>query len=139
MADVLSRFAFVDATIAAEALHVTQDTLLDWVKEGRLKTYGGKPGNPFLRSRDVAALAEKLGLPPESEPPRRTKSATARVQTRLTADSRWSEISDDDLREWARRADQARRQAARAVIAAAGQRLQALARALDEADAQPGG
>lgn len=139
MTDTLSRFAFVDATVAAEALHVSPDTVLDWIKEGRLKTYGGRPSNPFLRSRDVAELAQSLGLPADAEPARRTRSASARVQTRLTADSRWSEIGEQELREWASRVDAARRQAARVVIAGAGQRLDMLARILDEIEGRTGG
>lgn len=111
MSTPLTRFAFIDATHAAEILHVTQDTIVDWVASGKLRSYGGKANNPFLRSADIAALVEEMGLVPD-EPPRRTRSASARVQTRLTADARWSDISDEDIREWARRADPARRQAA---------------------------
>jgi len=98
MSSPLSRFAFVDTVIAAEVLHVTTDTLLDWIAQGKLKTYGGKAANPFLRSADVAALAAEIGVQ-EDEAPKRTRSATARVPARRTADSRWADIPDDDIRD----------------------------------------
>jgi hypothetical protein len=127
----LQRFAFIDAVIAAEVLHVTQDTVLDWVKEGKLTAYGGKPSNPFFRSADVAALVAQLGVTDDT-PVRRTRSPSARVQTRITADARWSDISIDDIRDWARRAEGSRRQAARSVAVAARQRLDKLIEILDE-------
>ena len=131
MSTPLERFAFIDSVIAAEVLHVTQDTVLDWVKEGRLHPMGGKPGNPFLRSAEVAALVLELGIETD-EPPRRTKSASARVQARLTADARWSDLSEDDIREWAKRADSARRQAARQTATRARAMLEAVLRATDD-------
>ncbi len=133
MSTTIERFAFVDSVHAAEFLHVTQEAVLDMIADGRLRTFGGKPSNPFLRSADVAALAEELGVS-EEEPPRRTKSPTARVQTRLTADARWADIGEADLREWATRADDARRSGARAAAQVAGQRLELLIRILDEHD-----
>jgi hypothetical protein len=125
------KFPFIDATHAAEILHATQDKVVDWVAEGRLRSYGGKPNNPFLKSTDVAELAQELGLE-ESDAPRRTKSASAKVQARLTADSRWSDISNEDIEDWARRADQARRQAAKTAASEAIGRLESLLNALDK-------
>jgi len=129
----LSRFAFIDAVHAAEVLHTTQDQILDWVKSGKLKAYGGKPANPFLRSADVATLVEELGVAAD-EPPRRTKSASARVQPRLTSDSRWSGVSEEDIREWVTRADPTRRQAARTAAGTARERLAMVLAILDELD-----
>jgi hypothetical protein len=129
----IERFAFVDSVHAAEFLHVSQEAVLDMISGGRLRTFGGKPSNPFLRSTDIAALAEELGVSNE-EAPRRTKSPTARVQTRLTADARWADIGEDDLREWAARADDARRSGARAAAQVARQRLDLLLHILDEPD-----
>lgn len=131
MSTPLERFAFVDAVIAAEVLHVTKETVLDWVAAGRLRTFGGKPDNPFLRSADVASLLDELGVM-GGEPPKRSKSATAKVQTRLTADARWSDVSDDDIAEWVRRADPARKQAARTAAGTAIDRLQGVLRALED-------
>jgi hypothetical protein len=130
MSTPLSRFAFIDSVHAAETLHVTQDKILDWIAEGRLRAYGGKPSNPFLRSADVAALVDELGLTSD-EPPKRTKSATAKVQARLTADSRWSDVSEEEIRDWVGRADAARRAAARTAAVMAVERLQTVLRELD--------
>ena len=132
MSSSLTRFPFIDSVHAAELLHVTQDTILDWVGEGKLQPYGGKPTNPFLRSGDVLALAEALGVGAD-EPPKRTKSASAKVQQRITADARWADVSLEEIREWVKRADRARRQAARSAAMTARQRLENLLKTLDEA------
>ncbi|HCG00314.1 MAG TPA: hypothetical protein DEV93_07185 [Chloroflexi bacterium] len=134
MSSPLARFAFVDSVHAAEVLHVTQDAVLDWIDAGKLKAYGGKPTNPFLRSSDVAALASELGVS-DDEPPKRSKSASAKVQQRVTADARWSDVSIDEIRDWARRADSARRQAARTAALTARQRLDDLLSILEELSA----
>lgn len=126
-----TRFPFIDAVHAAEVLRVTPDAVLDLISAGRLKPYGGKASNPFLRSADVVALAEELGVSPE-EHSRRTKSSSARVQARLTADSRWSDVSESDVRDWAARVDSTRKQAARTAASVAIQRLQTLLRVLEE-------
>jgi hypothetical protein len=131
MSSPLTRFAFIDSVHAAEILHVTQETVLDWIGEGKLTAYGGKPTNPFLRSGDVGNLAESLGVAAD-EPPKRTKSVTAKVQQRITADARWSDISIEEIREWATRADKARRQAARSAALTARQRLENLLAILEE-------
>ena len=135
MSTTIERFAFVDSVHAAEFLHVTPEAVLDMIATGRLSTFGGKPSNPFLRSADVAALAEELGVS-ESDSPRRTKSATARVQARLTSDARWADIAETDLREWAVRTDSARRAGARTVAQLVQQRLDLLIRILDEHEEQ---
>jgi hypothetical protein len=131
VSSTIERFAFVDSVHAAEFLHLTQDEVLDLIATGRLKTFGGKTSNPFLRSADVAALAEELGVP-EDDAPKRSKSPTARVQTRLTADARWADIGDADLREWVARTDRARQSGARAAAQVARQRLDRLIQLIDE-------
>lgn len=128
----MSTPAFIDSVHAAELLRTTQDAVLDLVKEGRLRTYGGRASNPFVRSADVLALAPQLGVQEGSEPARRTKSPSARVRTRLTADARWSEVSEQDIRDWAARADPASKQAARKAAVLARERLQSVLRSLDE-------
>lgn len=124
--------AFIDAVHAAETLGVTLETVLDWVASGKLPTYGGRSTNPFVRSADVAKLGAELGLPREVETSRRMKSGSARVQTRLTADSRWSEVTEEDVRDWAMRADSARRQAGRTAARLARERLDMVLTVLDE-------
>jgi hypothetical protein len=123
---------FVDAAHAAQMLHVTTEVVLDLVKSGKLRRFGGRPDNPFVRSADVAALATELGVQQVEEPPKRVKSASARVQSRLTADSRWADVSAGDIREWAARAEPARRQAARKAAILALQQLEIVLRVLDD-------
>ncbi len=124
---------FIDAAGAAEMLRMPLDAVLDLIHEGRLRTFGGKAANPFVRSADVAALAAELGVgTAEATEPKRVKSASARVQTRLTADARWAEVSESDIRDWARRTDAARRRAGKTAATTAIDRLQAVLRALDE-------
>lgn len=124
---------FIDAAYAADMLHIPLDTILDWIATGTLTPYGGRAGNPFLRSRDVLMVAEQLGLgQQETESPKRVKSASARVQQRLTAAARWTDVSEDDIRDWAARADDARRAAARKAASMALLRLQMVLRVLDE-------
>lgn len=123
---------FIDSLHAAETLGVTSDVILDWIATGRLRRFGGKPDNPFLRAADVAALAAELGVVKEEAAPRRVKSGSARVQARLTADSRWSEVGPEDIRDWAQRAEPARRQAGRKAAEVARQRLEDVLRVLDE-------
>lgn len=121
---------FIDAVHAAELLRVPVEQVVDWVTDGRLTGFGGRPGNPFLRSAQVAALAEELGVRAE-EAPRRTRSASARVQQRLTADARWADLSDGDLEDWVRRADPVKRAAAVKVVHEAQERLERLLALLD--------
>jgi hypothetical protein len=128
----MSTPVFIDAVHAAEMLRISQDAVLDLVTEGKLRTYGGKASNPFLRSAEVVALVGELAPAEDEVQPRRVKSASARVRQRLTADSRWSEITEDDMRDWASRSDPTARQAARKAAVTARERLQILLQILDE-------
>lgn len=124
---------FIDAAGAAEVLRMPLDTVLDLIHEGRLRTFGGKAANPFVRSADVAALAAELGVGSgEAAEPKRVKSASARVQTRLTADARWADITESDIRDWVRRVDPARRQAGKIAATTAIERLRSVLRAIEE-------
>jgi len=122
---------FIDAAYAADLLHVTPDDILDLVRTGQLRTYGGRSSNPFLRSADVLALAGDVAAPAE-ETRGRQKSPAARVRQRLTADARWGDVSVEDIEEWARRADPVTRQAGRKTAETALSRLQRLLAVLDE-------
>ena len=126
---------FVDVTYAADMFHVSPDLIHDWLREGKLKAVGGKSSNPFVRTVDVAALAAEIIAPVGSdEPPKRVKSASTKVQTRLTADAKWAEVSDSDIRDWAQRADPARLRAARKAVDATQERLRAVLGVLDEVE-----
>ncbi|HZS94592.1 MAG TPA: hypothetical protein VFA78_07335 [Chloroflexota bacterium] len=122
---------FIDSAHAAEILHITPESVLDLIAAGRLAPFAGPPTKPFLRSADVVALAAEMGAGEEPEPPRRVKSGFARVQTRITADARWGDVSEQDLEEFARRADPAKRVAAAATAAEAMVKLEALIELLD--------
>lgn len=125
---------FIDAAYAADTLHVSLDTILDLIQQGRLRTYGGRVSNPFLRSAEVSALAAELGLGTSQtdDTPRRVKSPSARVQQRITADARWGDVSESDVRDWAGRADRTRLEAARKAAGIAIDRLQLLLKVLDD-------
>jgi hypothetical protein len=124
---------FIDAAGAAEILRIPLDAVLDLIGEGRLRTFGGKAANPFVRSADVSVLAAELGIATTgAAEPKRVKSASTRVQTRLTADARWADVSESDIRDWVRRVDPARRQAGKVAATTAVERLQMFLRAIDE-------
>lgn len=124
---------FVDSVHAAEMLRLSPEAVLDMIKAGDLRAYGGKVSNPILRSSDIQKLMQELGTDAgEDISPKRVKSATARVQTRLTADSRWSDISESELRDWAARADPVPRQAARKAAGSARDKLTLLLAILDD-------
>lgn len=128
----MSTPVFIDVAYAADMLRATPDAVLDLVKQGKLRPYGGREPNLFFRSADVAALVSELGPSSETEPPKRVKTATARVQTRLTSDTKWAEIAEDDIRDWASHSDRPRREAARKAVSVAKQRLEDVLRVLDE-------
>ena len=126
----------MDTPYAADMLHVTPDAVLDLVESGRLKPYGGRSPNYIFRSADVAAMQADVTDATHEKSVRPGKSASARVQTRLTADVRWADITEDDIRQWAARADGSRRQAARTAASIAMQRLDTVLQVLDEPSPQ---
>ena len=115
-------------------LRVSPDAVLDMVKDGKLRPYGGRAPNFFFRSADVAALVPSSDVQADVQLPKRIKSASARVQTRLTADARWIEVGEADIRDWAARADAARLQAARKAAEIAKERLETVLQVLAESD-----
>lgn len=129
----MSSPVFVDAAYAAEMLHMPIESVLDLIKNRRIKTFGGHASNPFVRSADILSLVREVGVPDQSDvAPRKAKSSTARVQARLTADARWADITDADIELWAVRADASRKQAARTAVNTAIVRLRHVLQTLDE-------
>lgn len=123
---------FIDSAHAAELLHISPEAVLDLISEGKLTAYAGPPAKPFLRSRDVMALVDESGST-ESAPVtgKRAKSGYARVQARLTADARWSDIGPGDVEAWLKRSDSSQRLAAKKVALETIARLKELNRMLE--------
>lgn len=123
---------FIDAVFAADMLHVSKDTVIDLVREGKLRKVSGQDSNPFVRTSEVAALAEQMGAAAAEQPGRRIKSASAKVRARLTADARWADVSEAEIRDWAARLDPAARAAARTAVRTTVARLSMLLQVLDD-------
>jgi len=120
-----TKFPFVDASFAAEILGVQTSDILDLIDSGRLKAYGGKERNPFVRTADVEALAGELGRE-TVQPPAKRRAAdnpVRRIELRLRADSRWADVTDDDLTAWIRLQDEHSVTAARKVAETAMARI----------------
>lgn len=130
-----TKYPFIDTAFAAEMMGVPQSQILEWIAEGKLKSYGGKERNPFIRSADVEMLASELGrtLSTKKES-RAAQNPVRRIQLRLRADARWNEVSETDIAEWARETDLSSRAAAAKVARAAIERLSALLAAVNEKD-----
>ena len=143
-----SRFAFVDEGEAVRRLGVDRDTVLSFVRDGRLRAYPGVGKGHFFKVSDLDTLAGELRPPaPELESAEEASDATPvapkrpqhdpayKVHLRLTADLKWYDLKDDALRAWVRelRPDAYERQ--RANIAAVIARLQRLQALMDEAAA----
>jgi hypothetical protein len=109
------RFAFVDEGEAVRRLGVERDTILGWVRAGRLKAYPGVGKGSFFKLSDLTALAQELRPAPEAsaapvEEPSATEVAPRRpqhdpaykVHLRLQADLKWYDLTDADLRLWVR-------------------------------------
>jgi DNA-binding transcriptional MerR regulator len=115
-------FKFIDLPTSAERLGITRTQLLQWVDEGRIKPFSGKGQQSVFRAADVDRLvreiAEAAGLaiqanevaalddeqaagPSSGKPVRvRRRDPVKLIGTRLSMDSRWAEISDEDIATW---------------------------------------
>lgn len=119
-----SGFKFIDLPTAAERLGTTRNQLLQWVAEGRIKPFSGSGQQSVFRAGDVERFAEQLGLGASSPTPgeptlaeepavapiatpetsattrTRRRDAIKLVGTRISMDSRWAEISEQDILTW---------------------------------------
>ena len=114
-------FKFIDLPTSAERLGLTRTQLLQWVDEGRIKPFSGKGQQSVFRASDVDRLAretgEAAGLAAQADeaalvddqataqssgkPARvRRRDPVKLIGTRLSMDSRWAEISDEDIATW---------------------------------------
>ena len=115
-------FKFIDLPTSAERLGITRTQLLQWVDEGRIKPFSGKGQQSVFRAADVDRLvremAEAAGITAQADeaaaeageqaaaqsggkPARvRRRDPVKLIGTRLSMDSRWAEISDEDIATW---------------------------------------
>jgi hypothetical protein len=132
------RFAFMDTVEAAALLNSDRLAVLKFVEEGRLRTFGGKPGNPFVRTEDVEKLAAEL-QPAQDTAPLDPKTIhrndpVRKLRLRMQQDAKWPEIDEAAMRAWANELDlvsfNRQRQTARETI----DQLQRLLKVLDEVE-----
>src|SRR5574338_550776 len=116
-----SRFKFIDLPTAAEELGMSRLELLRLVDEGRISPFSGKGQQSVFRRTDVEALATELRANAEAEAAaaataseetaetapegaergrRRRRDPIKLMGTRLSMDSRWAEMSDQDIATW---------------------------------------
>jgi excisionase family DNA binding protein len=117
------RFAFMDASEVARRLKIDRLTLDQWIRDGRIKAYRGVGKDSFFKTAEVESLYKELypetavaaaiaadeqgtSTGPSSQPMqlgvRKKQDAQMRVYQRLLADAKWYDISEADIREWAR-------------------------------------
>ncbi len=140
-----SRFAFVDESEAVRRLDVDHDTVLAFVREGRLRAYPGVGKGSFFRVADVEALATMLhGDRPKGQDGQATADATGastrkvfdpayKVHVRLQADLKWYDLADEDLRAWVRELHPDGYERQRANITQVIDKLQRLVSLMDDA------
>jgi hypothetical protein len=139
------RFAFMDAVEAAANLRTDRLTVLKYIQEGKLRTFGGRPNNPFVRTEEVERLAKELfpeavaeqSPPPDPKAVHRT-DPVRKLKLRIQQDAKWPEVDEAAMRAWATELDPVSynrmRQVARDAIA----RLQMIIKVLDESEANSG-
>jgi len=147
MSKPASRFAFIDDSEALRRLGVDRKTLEQFIKEKRLRAYGGVGKDAFFKAGEVEALYAELHPPtqaPAEETPAEEKKAgpprhdpAMRVHLRLQADLKWFDINDDDIAAWFRelRPDGYQRQ--RANILEVIRKLQHMVDLIDTTSAAP--
>lgn len=134
------RLAYMDCVEAAALLKTDRPTVLKYIQEGRLKTYGGKPGNPFVRTEAVEQLAAEL-LPPEAadEAPLDPKvvhrnDPVRKLKLRIQQDAKWYEVDETAMRAWASELDPISYARMRQVARDAIGKLEQIIQVLDEAE-----
>jgi hypothetical protein len=150
-------FKFIDLPDSAQRLGVTRLKLLEWVAEGKIRPFSGSGQQSVFRASDVEKLAQELGIPapasstPVQEQPHAateetpsagaTVPSTARAKrrdpvkligTRLSMDSRWAEITDEDIATWLDAIEPVQYDRVRKVATLTIERLQRLMSMVDE-------
>ena len=152
-------FKFIDLPTAAELLGVTRTELLAWVDEGRIRPFSGKGQQSVFRRADVERLlavvradaqaeadAAAVTAAEEAEAPaeaveggrRRRRDPIKLMGTRLSMDSRWAEMSDQDIATWLDALEPVQYDRIRKVAGIAIERLQRVLAMMDEMQARTG-
>jgi hypothetical protein len=144
-------FKFIDLPTAAERLGASRNQLLQWVDEGRIRPFSGKGQQSVFRTADVEKLAQQMAAPaPASEPEpaealtgpapqAETRRARRRdpiklMGTRLSMDSRWAEMTDQDIATWLDALEPVQFERVRRVANIAIERLQRVLVMMDEVE-----
>ena|SRR5687768_7560168 len=119
-------FKFIDLPDAAQTLGITRLQMLEWVEQGKIRPFIGKGQSSVFRRSDVEKLAAALGIRAVAEAEealpegaqdaeeaaqaattavpttirRKRRDPIKLIGTRLSMDSRWAEISDEDIATW---------------------------------------
>lgn len=115
-------FRFIDLPTAADRLGITRREMLAIVEEGRVKPFSGKGQQAVFRAAEIDRLAEamrpavdagvegvEVGDPDVDDQqaeaaqqgrPRKRRDPIKLIGTRISMDSRWAEITDEDFLTW---------------------------------------
>ncbi len=134
------RLAFMDAVEAAANLKTDRLGVLNLIQEGKLRTFGGKQSNPFVRTEDVDKLARELQLFEEQETPPDPRAVhrsdpVRKLKLRLQQDAKWHEVDRAAMQAWAAELDLISYERMRQVARDAISQLQMLIIVLDEGEA----
>jgi hypothetical protein len=136
------RPSFMDAVEAAANLKTDRVTVLKYIEDGILKAYGGKTGNPFVRTADVDKLASELGVlvkPEESAPDPKVvqrNDPSRKIKLRIQQDAKWGEVDEKAMRLWANEIDLITYVGMRKVANETIAKLEQLLRVMDEVEAE---
>lgn len=133
-----ARFAFMDATEAAANLRTDRLGVLKLIEEGKLRTFGGKQGNPFVRTEDVDKLAAELNVAINEEALPDPKAVhrndpVRKLRLRIQQDAKWTEVDEAAMRAWVAELDPISYNKMRQVATSTIAQLEKLTALLDEA------
>ncbi|HUY76200.1 MAG TPA: hypothetical protein VMV29_05490 [Ktedonobacterales bacterium] len=111
-----NRFSFIDEGEVVRRLDVDRDTVLAFVREGRLRAYPGVGKGSFYRVSEVDALAvtlrgaqaEQAGQTTDADAnatgasTRKVFDPAYKVHVRMQADLKWYDLADEELQAWVR-------------------------------------
>ncbi len=134
------QLAFMDTIEAAAYLHTDRLGVLKLIEEGRLKTFGGKASNPFVRTDEVLKLVETLDLVKDDTliDPKviHRNDPVRKLKLRIQQDAKWHEVDEGGMRAWAKELDPVSYERMRQVARDAISQLQKIIQVLDETEAE---